>query len=373
MRRGIFFRAIAFASIASLGFAGCSSGEASAQGDLAIVKRVVDGDTLEVSYKGQDTTVRLLNVDTPETKHPNKIVECLGPEATDFLEEMLPEGSRVTLEFDIEKTDKYGRTLAGVYKDSGELVNAEIARKGLGVAVKFEPNSKFYQPVLDAQQEAESKQRGLFDSAIGCNLSSQINDVANSLENAEDIQEIGSAIAEADSLISLSTEIMGDESNLHLVSLVKSKSLSQLKDKVVQSRGAAKERYDQRKADMEAEAEQKRQAEADRVAAEEAARLEAERVAAERAAQAEADRVAAEEAARLEAERVAAEQAAQAEAERQAQQYVPPAPAPNPNPEPQPGQSQEPPAAPVQEPYPGYTGPRCYAPGGKTWTPCPKK
>ncbi|MFW0169329.1 thermonuclease family protein [Rothia sp. P4278] len=336
------------------------------------MKRVVDGDTFDVSYKGQDTRVRLLNVDTPETKHPNKIVECLGPEATEYLEEMLPEGSRVTLEFDVEKIDKYGRTLAGVYKDGGEFVNAEIARKGLGVAVKFEPNSKFYQSVLAAQQEAESQQRGLFDTSIGCNLSSQINDVTNSLEKAEGIQEIGSAITEADSLISLSDENVGDESHTYLVSLLRSASLSQSKDKVVHLRAKAKQRYDQRKADMKAEAEKKRQAEADRVAAEQAARLEAERLAAEQAAQAEADRVAAEQAARLEAERLAAEQAAQAEAERQAQQYVPPAPAPNPNPEPHPAQSQEPPA-PAQEPYPGYTGPRCYAPGGKTWTPCPQK
>jgi endonuclease YncB( thermonuclease family) len=43
---------------------------------------------------------RLLNIDTPETKYPNKIVECQGPEATEFLTGKLPEGSTVELRFD---------------------------------------------------------------------------------------------------------------------------------------------------------------------------------------------------------------------------------------------------------------------------------
>ncbi|MBQ7825061.1 MAG: hypothetical protein IJ337_01755, partial [Clostridia bacterium] len=63
-------------------------------------------------------------------------------------------------------------------------------------------------------------------------------------------------------------------------------------------------------------AEQAAQAEADRIASEQAAQAEAERIAAEQAAQAEAERIAAEQAAQAEAERIAAEQAAQAEAER---------------------------------------------------------
>ncbi|WP_427197751.1 thermonuclease family protein [Ornithinimicrobium sp. Y1847] len=53
----------------------------------ATVVKVVDGDTIDVAYGGDTHRVRLLNVDAPETKHPGKAVECLGREATRFLEE----------------------------------------------------------------------------------------------------------------------------------------------------------------------------------------------------------------------------------------------------------------------------------------------
>ncbi|MDF9279416.1 hypothetical protein P4U43_16625, partial [Arthrobacter sp. EH-1B-1] len=110
----------------------------------------------------------------------------------------------------------------------------------------------------------------------------------------------------------------------------------------------------------------------------EAAKREAERVAAE----AEARRLVAEEAAaaaaQAETARLAAEAAAAAEAERIRNlpaPYVPPAPAPAPYVPPAPAPYVPPAPAPAppaeQNPYPGYNGPRCYAPGGKTWKPCP--
>lgn len=85
-------------------------------GDPATVVRVVDGDTVVVRKDGQEETVRLLNIDTPETKHPNKAVQCLGPEATQALETLLRPGDDVVLRYDLERTDKYGRTLAGVFE-----------------------------------------------------------------------------------------------------------------------------------------------------------------------------------------------------------------------------------------------------------------
>lgn len=49
--------------------------------DTARVVRVIDGDTVDVESNGKSQRVRLLNIDTPETKHPDKAVQCLGPEA----------------------------------------------------------------------------------------------------------------------------------------------------------------------------------------------------------------------------------------------------------------------------------------------------
>jgi micrococcal nuclease len=60
------------------------------------VKRVIDGDTLLLA-KGE--YVRLIGVDTPETKHPQKPVEYFGKEAYQFTKRMV-EGKEVRLEYD---------------------------------------------------------------------------------------------------------------------------------------------------------------------------------------------------------------------------------------------------------------------------------
>lgn len=135
--------------------------------DHGEVVRVIDGDTLVARIDGQETTVRLLNVDTPETKHPDLPVQCQGPEATAFLTQRLPTGTNIDLEYDEERTDRYRRTLAGV-RESGSLVNAEIAAVGLGLPVVFEPNERFYDEVRAASRTAESQGKGLFSPEIEC-------------------------------------------------------------------------------------------------------------------------------------------------------------------------------------------------------------
>jgi len=80
-------------------------------GSNLFVDRVVDGDTIVLS---DGKKVRLIGVDTPETKHPNKPVEYFGKEATEFTRRMC-EGKQVRLEYDQEKIDRYGRTLAYVF------------------------------------------------------------------------------------------------------------------------------------------------------------------------------------------------------------------------------------------------------------------
>lgn len=131
------------------------------------VHRVIDGDTIVVIDDGEQVTVRLLNIDTPETKDPDEPVQCMGPEATAFLTERLPAGTEVELEYDKERTDDYGRTLAAVFV-SDALINAEIARAGLGVPMVVEPNRAFFRDVLRAAQAAEHDGIGLYDESIGC-------------------------------------------------------------------------------------------------------------------------------------------------------------------------------------------------------------
>ena len=93
---------------------------------------IIDGDTIKINYKGEQTTVHLIGVDTPETVHPQKPVEPFGKEATYFLKNLLLDES-VYLRFDVQKTDKYGRTLAYLYRaPDGLFVNLEIVRQGYG-------------------------------------------------------------------------------------------------------------------------------------------------------------------------------------------------------------------------------------------------
>lgn len=98
------------------------------------VIRVIDGDTVKIDYNGKATNVRLIGVDTPETVHPSKPVEAYGKEASNFTRNLL-RGESVYLRFDINKTDKYGRLLAYLYRaPDGLFVNLEIVRQGYGHA-----------------------------------------------------------------------------------------------------------------------------------------------------------------------------------------------------------------------------------------------
>lgn len=142
------------------------SGTASG-GERATIQHVVDGDTVYVLLGGQRTKVRLLNVDAPEIPHPGKPGECYGQEAAAYLAQKLPAGSEVELEFDVERFDRYDRTLAGVtYK--GEFVNETLVASGHATAMKVEPNDKFYGAMRAAQKKAERANAGMFDPANGC-------------------------------------------------------------------------------------------------------------------------------------------------------------------------------------------------------------
>jgi micrococcal nuclease len=127
------------------------------------VVNVVDGDTIDVARgpDGRDTdTVRLLGIDTPETHHPTKPVECFGPEASSFTEEHLA-GRSVQLEADIEQRDQYGRRLAYVVLD-GERFNDELLRRGYARLLVIEPNHAHARTMLREELDAKRAGRGLW-------------------------------------------------------------------------------------------------------------------------------------------------------------------------------------------------------------------
>ncbi|MFC5065955.1 thermonuclease family protein [Actinomycetospora atypica] len=376
---GIAMAAASIATVLTVGLAGAVT-YAALEGDTAQIIRVIDGDTFEAAVDGNRQTVRLLNVDTPETRHPDEAVQCLGPEATDYLASVLAPGDTVTLTYDEQRLDAYGRVLAGVRED-GDLINAEIARRGLGVAKLYEPNGRYYGEVLDGQQEAEAEGVGLYSPNIACTLPARVVAVEQMEAVAIPVTPeamdgtaahlAGSAASAAAVLewfnrshIGLAWEAFTADGRTTLRQRVANAS-----DRMRSSAGdwssrATVVRAQQAEAIRVAEAERVR-LELDRARveqeardaadtqrrAEAAARSEKQRV--EAAARAEQGRI--EAAARADRRRAAA---AEADAARRA-----PSPAPKASSRPSPSSS-------GQGSYPGYNGPRCYAPGGKTWRPC---
>ncbi len=126
--------------------------------------RVSDGDTITLSVDGTKTTVRYLLIDTPELHHPKKPVEELGDAAAAANRALLASGP-IRLEYDRERTDKYGRTLAYVWitLPEGEvMINEELMRRGLALPMIIQPNGKYAGRILEAMEDAAQEGRGLW-------------------------------------------------------------------------------------------------------------------------------------------------------------------------------------------------------------------
>lgn len=127
------------------------------------VAEVIDGDTFDIRTKeGELVRVRLLGVDTPETKHPRTGIMYFGPEAAAYTRELI-EGKRVMLLLDPigDQRDLYGRLLAYVQLDDGRILNEEIIKNGCGYAdLRFEHSQLArYEKLMD---EARQNKRGLW-------------------------------------------------------------------------------------------------------------------------------------------------------------------------------------------------------------------
>ena len=130
----------------------------------AVVTRVVDGDTIRVELDGSSERVRYIGIDTPESVKPNAPVECFSKRAA-AENRRLVEGRRVTLRFDAERRDRYGRLLAYVYRSEDELfVNAELVRRGYASTLTIPPNVAHAEEFRRLAADARRAGRGLWGS-----------------------------------------------------------------------------------------------------------------------------------------------------------------------------------------------------------------
>ena len=124
------------------------------------VGTISDGDTFACTNGAR---VRLLLIDTPE-----RAQAPYGEQARAALAALIPPGSDVRLEFDVEEQDRYGRLLAYVHR-GGTIVNEQMARQGYALSLIYPPNVKYVDQIRAAVEEARAARRGLHSgSAFEC-------------------------------------------------------------------------------------------------------------------------------------------------------------------------------------------------------------
>jgi micrococcal nuclease len=164
---------------------GAAVGDAIRKGPLqanGTVTHIVDGDTLDVVFltngetsgannganngakaKGPTERIRLIGIDTPETKRPDTPVECFGREASSALAALIPVGTPIMVERDVEERDRYGRLLGYVFRASdGLFVNHEMVRAGMATPYTFPPNIAYVDVFTAAGDASRSAAAGLW-------------------------------------------------------------------------------------------------------------------------------------------------------------------------------------------------------------------
>ncbi len=171
----------------------------------AIVTKVTDGDTIQVVLEdGSEAKVRLIGVNTPETRHPTKGKEPFGPEASAYTKDALT-NKRVYLEKDVSDTDRYQRLLRYVWTDIPEnrddeteirakLFNARLIIDGYGQAYTYPPDVARAEFFLRLQREAREEKRGLWSmEAYQTDATTSASQVKNVPHPEEEDSYVGNA------------------------------------------------------------------------------------------------------------------------------------------------------------------------------------
>lgn len=143
--------------------------------EKAVYIKNIDGDTITVLYNDVTKNVRLIGVDTPESKKNKKAKEdalkqkkkieqivAQGKESSLFMSKLIKKGDFVYLEFDKQKTDKYNRLLAYVYSNN-TMINSTLIKEGYAYPMTIKPNIKYAKQFKAEHLEAVKNKKGLYD------------------------------------------------------------------------------------------------------------------------------------------------------------------------------------------------------------------
>lgn len=142
-------------------------GDMSGLDDVTLI-HVIDGDTLLVDDDGEEIRVRLIGIDTPESVNPDEEKNTVwGTIASDYTKSLLEEGETLYLEYDKDKDDDYGRTLAYVWvsedvHDISNMLNTIIIGNGYADVLTIKPNDKYATEFKTLREWAASENKGLW-------------------------------------------------------------------------------------------------------------------------------------------------------------------------------------------------------------------
>ena len=123
--------------------------------------RGVDGDTAKLSVKGKTYTFRFLAIDTPETVKPNTPPAFMGKKASNYTKSALEKAEKIEVQYDGNRTDKYGRKLAWIFVD-GQLLQDKLVKKGYARVYYIYGKYKYTNKLRASEKVAKRKKLGIW-------------------------------------------------------------------------------------------------------------------------------------------------------------------------------------------------------------------
>jgi micrococcal nuclease len=138
------------------------------QSNLYKVVKVIDGDTVDVDFKGTIERIRLIGIDAPEMNDQRNVVECFAKESHSKLSELIND-KQVKLEQDnnLDNRDTYGRLLRYIYLDN-KNINKQMIDEGYAFEYTYNKTYKYQTDFKAAEKSAREESRGLW-AANTCN------------------------------------------------------------------------------------------------------------------------------------------------------------------------------------------------------------